>query len=125
MAGVRRELIQVGVGVAAGTAVMLIVMAFFGKADWQTALGAAVGAALAFGNFFFTARAVLRALDRESQAVSIIRRSYVRRMAVMAAVLALGFYTKLLWWPAAVIPLIFPKLSIYLFTFFAKKEDEL
>ena len=124
MSGVGRELRQVGVGVAAGTAAMLVIAALLGRATWQAVLGALTGAVLAYGNFFFTARAVLRALDAGDQAVGIIRRSYVRRMLVLGAVLAVGFYTGIIWWPTAVIPLLFPKLSIYLVTFFAKKQTE-
>ena len=126
---VRRQLRQVGLGVGVGTAALLGLVALCGQASWQAALGALVGAALAFGNFFFTARAVTRAVDAQEEATGILRRSYFRRMLVIFLSLAAGFDTGVIWWLTSIIPLAFPKLSLYIAALFAKnhsrKGDEL
>ncbi len=112
---IRRQLRLVGAGVGFFSAILLLIVALLAdEFTIQMALGAVVGAALAFGNFFFTARAVVQAVDQPDIAQAIIRRSYTWRMAIIFAVLAIGFAAQWIWWFTATVPFIFPKMSLYL-----------
>lgn len=109
-----RQIQVVMLGTGLGTAAEILVTALFGCLTWPAVLGAVVGAGLAIGNFWFTARAVIRAMDMPENAKGILRQSYGKRMAVYAIVLAVGFASGWFWWLTAVIPCLFPKLSLSL-----------
>ena len=87
-----RETGIVAAGVLPCTALMIGVFAMLGKFDISVALGGAVGALLAIGNFFFMAVGITLAADKaEKQEVNagklLARNSYMIRLLVLAVLL--------------------------------------
>lgn len=112
--GVRRQIQIVAAGDGILTAAMLLLTAVCRRMSLPVAAGALTGALLALANFLFTARAVEQAAAAPQDAGTILKRSYHKRMAGVMAVLAAGIALGWLWWPTAVLPLAFPKLSLSL-----------
>ena len=110
----RRETLHIALGVLAFSAVMELVFFVIGR--WETGVlwGNLLGGGFAIGNFFFlglTVQAIAGESD-EKRARLKLQGSYSLRMLLTLGVIVLAVKAPIFVWPAAVIPLLFPRLTI-------------
>lgn len=115
----------VAAGVLLCTALMVGVFAMVGKYDTSVLLGAAVGAVLSVGNFFFMAVGISLAADKaENQEVNagklLARNSYLIRLLVLAVLLFACAKSGIFNLFALVLPLVFVRPSLTIAEFFRK-----
>ena len=120
-----RETGIVAAGVLPCTALMIGVFAMLGKFDISVALGGAVGALLAIGNFFFMAVGITLAADKaEKQEVNagklLARNSYMIRLLVLAVLLFACAKSGVFNIFALVLPLVFVRPALTIAEFFRK-----
>ncbi|MGN1031587.1 MAG: ATP synthase subunit I [Butyricicoccaceae bacterium] len=131
---VKHETKQIALGVGILTVLMLVVIGIL-KATGTVEvdmlpvlLGAIVGAAYAIGNFFALGLAVQKAVATgdQAEAQKIIQLSYMKRMLVMVIVLIVAFKLPYFFWVTTVLPLIFPRITIFVKTLpiFNRKGEE-
>lgn len=147
---VKQETRKIAVGVAALTAVMLLVFYLLGYFDVRAVLGAILGAAAAVGNFFLMAMGVQRAAEkmngveaaadpeaadpesesekqlaqRKKNAKHGMQLSYYGRMLLIIAVAALAIYVPCFNPAAALLPLLFPQLVVFINQFIQDRKGE-
>ena len=120
---------RIAVGEAIGVGLMLAVYGLLGKFTVKVLLGGLLGGALAVLNFLFLSMAVIRAADRAQQgdaakATLAVQASSVYRLVGMAVVLFLAFKAELCDPVAALLPLLFVRMTISLMEFFGKERDD-
>jgi len=147
---VKTETKKIAVGVTGLSAVMLLVFLLLGKLDYPAVLGAVLGACAAVGNFFLMALSVQQAAgkmngvhaaadpdeaDEESEeekrlaqqkkaAKRVIQRSYYARLLLVVLVALAAIYIPCFHPLAALIPLMFPRLVIFLFQLLQGRKGE-
>lgn len=133
---VKQETRKIALGVAALSAVMLLVFLAIGRFDLSVLLGALLGAAAAIGNFFLMAisvqqvaeeRAASPAEEDSAQADKAVRRkmqlSYTGRMLLLGGVAVLALLLPCFQPVAAVLPFLFPRAVIALEGLMMKKKE--
>lgn len=123
-----RETGIIAIGQAVCTAVMVAVFALLGKYNTSVLLGGIVGGFVATANFFFMAFfATLSAEKAKKQDVTggqkLIHLSYMVRMAIMFAILALCAKSGLFHVLALVLPLLFTRPILTAAEIFKKEGD--
>lgn len=140
---VRQETVRIAKGTCILSFVMLIVFALLKKLDYTVLLGALLGTATAVGNFFLLGLSVQKAADMMkgvemppepeededgeeqpaapmppeiAQAKQKMQLSYTGRMILMAAVGILGLTLPCFHAVATVLPLLFPRMIIHLWS---------
>ena len=140
---VRQETVRIAKGTCILSFVMLIVFALLKKLDYTVLLGALLGTATAVGNFFLLGLSVQKAADMMkgvemppepeededgeeqpaapmppeiAQAKQKMQLSYTGRMILMAAVGILGLTLSCFHAVATVLPLLFPRMIIHLWS---------
>ena len=110
----RRETGHIALGVLAFSAVMELVFLAVGRWESGVLWGNLLGGGFAVGNFFFLALTVqaIAAESDEKRAKLKLQGSYSLRMLLTLGVIILAVKVPLFVWPAAVIPLLFPRLTI-------------
>ena len=107
------------------SAVMQAVFLVIGKWNYTVLLGNALGAATAILNFFLMALGVQMAMEKEpDDAKKLMKMSQSLRFLGMFVVVAIGAVFKYFNVRAVVIPLLFPRISIFFRLFAAKKEQK-
>ena len=145
---VKTETKKIGMGVAGLTAVMLLVFLVLGKMDYRVVLGALLGACAATGNFFIMALSVQRAAEkmngvnaaadpeeadpeseeeklleeRKKQAKRSMQLSYYGRLLLTALAALAAIYIPCFYPLAALLPLLFPRIVIFLLHVFQGKK---
>ncbi len=124
-----RQFIKVGTGVAVLTAIELAVYAMLGKFSVNVLLGAAFGMAASCANFLALTITVSRAADRAEggdpvKARAAVQGSTVLRLLVLAAVYIVVLKCTALDPLAAVLPLVFVQISVYLTEFFRREGEK-
>lgn len=118
----------VALGEVLGVAAMIGIFALLGKFDYTVALGGLVGGLVAFFNFFFMVVGLSAAADRAQNqdakgGKSLVRGSYMIRLAVMFIVLFAcaksGYFNVI----ALVVPLLFVRPALMVAEFFGKKGE--
>lgn len=110
----RKEIKRISAGVLIGSALMVAVFAIVGKFTWNVVWGALLGDAVAIGNFMYLCLSVQKAAaGDEIKARLVMRTSYTLRMLVVVAALALGMAVNTFHWLAVIIPLLLPRITIY------------
>ena len=118
----------VALGEALGVGLMIGIFALLDKFDYTVALGGLVGGLVAFLNFFFMVVGLSAAADRAQNqdakgGKSLVRGSYLVRLAVMAVVLFAcaksGHFNVI----ALVVPLLFVRPALTVAEFFGKKGE--
>ena len=118
----------VALGEVLGVAAMIGIFALLGKFDYTVALGSLVGGLVAFFNFFFMVVGLSAAADRAQNqdakgGKSLVRGSYMIRLAVMFIVLFAcaksGYFNVI----ALVVPLLFVRPALTVAEFFVKKGE--
>jgi len=118
----------VALGEVLGVAAMIGIFALLSKFDYTVALGGLVGGLVAFFNFFFMVVGLSAAADRAQNqdakgGKSLVRGSYMIRLAVMFIVLFAcaksGYFNVI----ALVVPLLFVRPALMVAEFFGKKGE--
>lgn len=120
-----RQFLKVAAGVLALTALELAVYALLGKFSVDVLLGAVFGTAVSCLNFLALTISVSRAADRAeggdpAKAKAAVQGSSVLRLIALAVIYIAVLKTTSLDPLAAVLPLVFVQLSIYLTDFLRK-----
>lgn len=121
-----RQFIKISLGVAVLTAVELAVYALLGRFSVDVLLGALFGMAASCLNFLALTVTVSRAADRAeggdpARAKTAVQGSSVVRLLVLLAVYIVVLKSTSLDPLAAVLPLVFVQISIYLAEFFRRE----
>ena len=107
-----KETKHIALGTAVLCAAMLAVYIVIGKFQWTVLTGALLGYAVAVGNFFALGMSVQKAAAQPEKAKQIMQLSYSARMLAMALCVILAMATPVFEWVTAVLPLIFPRVTI-------------
>lgn len=110
----RRETGHIALGAIAFSAVMELVFLAIGRWEPGVLWGNLLGGGFAVCNFFFlgmTVQAIAGETD-EKRAKLKLQGSYSLRMLLTLGVIVLAVKLPFITWPAAVIPLLFPRLTI-------------
>ena len=110
----RRETGHIALGVLAFSAVMELVFWAIGLWEMGVLWGNLLGGGFAICNFFFLGLTVQAAANEsdEKRAKLKLQGSYSLRMLLTLGIIVLAVNVKVFVWPAAVIPLFFPRLTI-------------
>lgn len=141
---VKQETGKIALGVAVLTMLMVGIFLIIGRFSWAVLFGALLGAAFAIGNFFLMALSVQRAVDRmddvqlppkteEEEAAEAedpklakeltpegkqirgsIQRSYMLRMLMLGGMAVLAIEVPGIDPIAALVPLLFPRIVIFI-----------
>ena len=150
---VRQETIRIAAGVAVLTVLMIGVFLIIGQFSMPVLWGALLGAVFAVGNFFLMAMAVQRAVNKmdgvhlppkteEEEAAEAedpkaakqltpegkqirgsIQRSYLLRMLLLGGMAVMAIELPVFDAVAALVPLLFPRIVIFLEGIFLNKEN--
>jgi tetrahydromethanopterin S-methyltransferase subunit C len=115
---VKTETKHISIGVAGMTIVLLLVFLVLGRFDYTVLLGALLGAGFAVLNFFLMAMAVQRSVNQgdPAKAKKITQGSYTKRLLLLAAVLIVGIKVPYFNWITTIVPLFFPRITIFIMT---------
>lgn len=124
-----RQFFKTSLGVAALTAVELAVYALIGRFSLNVLLGALFGMVVSCANFFALTVTVSRAVDRAeggdpNKAKAAVQGSSVLRLLALAAVYIAVLKTTSLDPLAAILPLMFVRITIYMTEFFRKDGEK-
>lgn len=109
----RREIKRISTGVLLGSLLMVAVFLAIGRFQWPVVWGALLGDAVAIGNFVFLGVSVQKAAAAEGvRGRQIMQFTYSLRMLIVVAALALSMAVKVFYWPAVLIPLLLPRITI-------------
>lgn len=111
----KRETLHIGVGVLGLCLVMHLVYALCGAWSLRVLWGSLLGGGWAIVNFVLLAFTVQAAAAEENEKRGKLKMqlSYSVRMLGTLAVVILGVNLSCFSWPAAVAPLLFPRLTIF------------
>ena len=124
-----RQFCKIAICVAGLTALELGVYAIIGRFSLNVLFGALFGAAVSVLNFLALTVVVSRAADRAEggdpgKAKAAVQGSSVLRLLILAAIYIVVLKTTSLDPLAAVLPLVFVQLSIYITEFFRKDGEK-
>ncbi len=124
-----RQFFKIAICVAVLTALELGVYAIIGRFSLNVLFGALFGAAVSVLNFLALTIIVSRAADRAEggdpgKAKAAVQGSSVLRLLILAAIYIVVLKTTTLDPLAAVLPLVFVQLSIYITEFFRKDGEK-
>lgn len=110
----RRETGHILLGTSAFSVVMELVFFLIGRWGWDVVWGNLLGGGWAVLNFFLLGLTVQRiAEESDAKRAKLKQRSsYTWRMLLTLGVIVLAIQLPGVSWPAAVIPLLFPRLTI-------------
>ena len=124
---VYKETANIAVWVIILSAIMQAVFLVIGKWNYAVLLGNVLGAVTAILNFFLMALGVQMAMEKEpDDAKKLMKTSQSLRFLGLFVVIAIGAVIKCFNVIAVVIPLLFPRIAIFLRLFMRKragKED--
>lgn len=111
----KRETAHIALGTLAFSAVMNLVFLLLGRWNLTVLWGNLLGGGFAVLNFFLLGLSIqkLAAATDEKRGRAALQLSYSTRMLATVLVAALAVALPCFYWPAAVIPLFFPRLTIF------------
>lgn len=149
---VKQETIKIAAGVLVLTVLMIAVFLIIGKFDYTVLLGALLGSAAAIGNFFLMAMAVAKQADsmpplppqpeeenddagdadrqpaplspEARRAGKRMQLSFALRMLLLGGIAILAVSLPIFHSYAALIPMLFPRIVIFLIGILPKKQKE-
>ncbi len=122
---VKKETLYVLAGETILTALMMAVYLVLGRFDLKVLFGALVGAATAVINFFAMGLTIQKALSmQEEDHAKLMRASQSMRLLVIALVVIVCLAIAKLDVIATLIPLIFPRIVVFVRGFMIAKEDK-
>lgn len=121
-----QETLRIAAGTLALAALMNGVFALLGKWDITVLWGTLLGCAAAVLNFILLGVTVqmMAADGNEKRGKLKLQLSYSLRMLAMLAVVVLGIKLSCFSWPAVVLPLLFPRITIALMQLFGLYKPE-
>lgn len=120
-----KETLKIAVGVLVLSLITLLIFVVLDKYEAAVALSLLIGSLIAIGNFFLMGIFLQKAINKkEDQVKSSVRLSYTYRMLVIFIILAVCLYSGYFNTIALLLPLIFPRVTIAIGTFFRKKESK-
>lgn len=125
LAAVLYETRKILIGELITVALIVLVYALLDKFHYTVVTGSLLGALGAVANIFFMGLGVMRSLDKstELEARKITMLSYLLRMGGMALIIVLAFKSQYFDGIAAAIPLLTPRLIIFVYSFFEKENE--
>ena len=110
----KRETMHIGLGTLVLSAVMNLVFLLIGKWDLTVLWGTLLGGGFAVLNFFLLGLTVQKMASQQSDKKGklVLQLSYSLRMLATLLVVVLAIKLDCFSWVAAVIPLLFPRLTI-------------
>lgn len=122
----RRETGHIALGVLAFSAVMELVFVLLRRWDMGVLWGNLLGGGFAVLNFFLLGLTVQKIAGEqdEKRAKLKLQGSYSLRMLLTLGVIILAVKVPVFTWPAAVIPLLFPRLAILAMQLTGKYKPE-
>ena len=118
---ISKEVINVLISIVALTVIMIACFAIFGFFDITVIWGALLGVGVAFLNFLFLAFTVEKAVDQEQNPKKVAASSYTLRMIMIGAAIVAAIKLPQFNYVAMVIPLIFPRISIFIINIIKKR----
>ena len=125
---VLRETKRIAVGVFSMLAIMLIVYAAMGCFSLAVVLGGLIGALYAVLNFLLLGMTVQKVADMREENEELARMqmksSYNMRMVIMILLIVVAFALPFVDGLACMIPMLFPRLTIFVLQLTGKIKDE-
>ncbi|MDD7173857.1 MAG: ATP synthase subunit I [Clostridiales bacterium] len=125
---VLRETKRIAVGVFSMLAIMLIVYAAMGRFSLAVVLGGLIGALYAVLNFLLLGMTVQKVADMREENEELARMqmksSYNMRMVIMILLIVVAFALPFVDGLACMIPMLFPRLTIFVLQLTGKIKDE-
>lgn len=125
---VLRETKRIAVGVFSMLAIMLIVYAALGRFSLAVVLGGLIGALYAVLNFLLLGMTVQKVADMREENEELARMqmksSYNMRMVIMILLIVVAFALPFVDGLACMIPMLFPRLTIFVLQLTGKIKDE-
>ena len=125
---VLRETRRIAVGVFSMLAIMLIVYAAMGRFSLAVVLGGLIGALYAVLNFLLLGMTVQKVADMREENEELARMqmksSYNMRMVIMILLIVVAFALPFVDGLACMIPMLFPRLTIFVLQLTGKIKDE-
>ena len=125
---VLRETKRIAVGVFSMLAIMLIVYAAMGRFSLAVLLGGLIGALYAVLNFLLLGMTVQKVADMREENEELARMqmksSYNMRMVIMILLIVVAFALPFVDGLACMIPMLFPRLTIFVLQLTGKIKDE-
>ncbi len=125
---VLRETKRIAVGVFSMLAIMLIVYAAMGRFSLAVVLGGLIGALYAVLNFLLLGMTVQKVAnmreENEELARMQMKSSYNMRMVIMILLIVVAFALPFVDGLACMIPMLFPRLTIFVLQLTGKIKDE-
>ena len=109
----RKDILRIAVGMLIGDVLMCIVFICLKRFSLSVVLGAVLGTVFALANLFYLDYSIGQALKKGDSMQSYFRRSYLVRMLIHAACIAIAALAPFINTVAGIVPLFFPKLVIY------------
>ncbi len=112
---VKRETLHIAAGTLAFSILMNLIFLLLNKWDMTVLWGTLLGGGFAVVNFFLLGISVqkMAAETSEKRGKLVLQLSYSLRMLATVAVAALGILLPCFSWAATIIPLLFPRLTIF------------
>ena len=125
---VLRETKRIAVGVFSMLAIMLVVYAALGRFSLAVVLGGLIGALYAVLNFLLLGMTVQKVAEmregNEELARMQMKSSYNMRMVIMILLIVVAFALPFVDGLACMIPMLFPRLTIFVLQLTGKIKDE-
>ena len=125
---VLRETKRIAAGVFSMLAIMLIVYAAMGRFSLAVVLGGLIGALYAVLNFLLLGMTVQKVADMREENEELARMqmksSYNMRMVIMILLIVVAFALPFVDGLACMIPMLFPRLTIFVLQLTEKIKDE-
>ena len=125
---VLRETRRIAVGVFSMLAIMLVVYAALGRFSLAVVLGGLIGALYAVLNFLLLGMTVQKVADMREENEELARMqmksSYNMRMVIMILLIVVAFALPFVDGLACMIPMLFPRLTIFVLQLTGKIKDE-
>ncbi len=103
-------------------AVQLVVTLPVGYFGYAAALGTLLGCIVSVLNFFLMGLFLEKSVSKEKGASSLMGMGYILRLIIIAAAIIWAIKVSYLNYVCVVIPLIFPRIAIYIINFIRRKE---
>lgn len=120
---IKKEIISVAKGTCVLVGVSLLISLLIGKLDFSLFLGFIIGGINAIFNFYLLALAAIKCVaEAHKNAHRFMASRYFMRMAITTLVIIIGLYADFINCIGIIIPLVFPKLTLYYSKILRKEE---
>lgn len=120
-----KQTLSIFIGSLALACIMTVLFAVFGYFSLSVVLGAALGVFTATLNFLLLALTLEYALGKGARkAQGLMGLSYTVRIVIIALVVVFAIKSAYINYIAAAIPLVFPRIVIYILNFINKNKKE-